>query len=432
MLPSRRGLLHDRVDEDPHRDVAVRVERDFELGGDEVAHDIVAHVLDEHEHDGLVHHRRKRVGGVDEGVQQLEKTRQGVDLCRALDVARAALEHGDGLPAVLALHLNLIRERAPQRREQRQARLAQIRGALRAPQRLQEHHPGRVLGGERVARRGAASEQRRHEHVERVDVRLRIRARVGAVAQVLQQERLEVLRGTAAEALDELSHRRRLRRALGKLRVRPALVVGVEGERKLRARALLGLRLVVGGEPVGGVRGGDARGVRGSLGVADADVRGPVALGGGGQDAHEVRGGPARRGEPLLRLAEHREVLQAPPERAQVLHRREVHAPVLRGEARAQDVEDRGRRAQRHRLRGRARLAGEHRGEGPNLGAHRVEPVERGVAASAGRLRRVIRAAHPVLKRRGLPREKHLALTPLQPERLLDGPPEQLQRRLGR
>ena len=145
-----------------------------------------------------------------------------------------------------------------------------------------------------------------------------------------------------------------------------------------------------------------------------------------------MRGGPARRGQPLLRLAEHREVLHAPPERAQVLHRREVHAPVLRGEARAQDVEDRGRRAQRHRLRGRARLAGEHRGEGPNLGAHRVEPVERGVAASAGRLRRVIRAAHPVLKRRGLPREKHLALTPLQPERLLDGPPEQLQRRLGR
>ena len=49
------------------------------------------------------------------------------------------LQAVDHLPALLALDLNLIRKRRPQRREQREANLAQVLAVLGALKRGEEH-----------------------------------------------------------------------------------------------------------------------------------------------------------------------------------------------------------------------------------------------------------------------------------------------------
>ena len=178
VLTAGRALLHDGVHEDADRDVSVVLERELELGGDEVAHRIVPHVLDEHEHDRLVHDGGEGVGGGDERVEELEHARERVDLRPGVGRPRRLLQAVDHLPALLAFDLNFIRKRRPQRGEQREANLSQVLRPLRALQRGEEHGPGGALLDHGLPWAGPARQHRRHEDVERVHVNLWIFNRV--------------------------------------------------------------------------------------------------------------------------------------------------------------------------------------------------------------------------------------------------------------
>ena len=203
-------------------------------------------------------------------MEELKHARERVDLRPRVRGPRGFLQAVDHLPALLALDLNLIRKRRPQRREQREANLAQVLGSLGALKRGEEHGTRGALLDHGLPGLGPARQHRRHEDVEGVHVNLGVIPGVSRGSQVVQQELVQMPGFLRAEPVDHLRHRGRLRRTPGPVRV-SRRVGRVVTQRELRPAPLI--EIVAGSlETVPGVDGGHARGVRRSLGVADPDV----------------------------------------------------------------------------------------------------------------------------------------------------------------
>mmetsp|Transcript_10269 Transcript_10269/g.40124 ORF Transcript_10269/g.40124 Transcript_10269/m.40124 type:complete len:522 (-) Transcript_10269:63-1628(-) len=232
-----------------------------------------------------------------------------------------------------------------------------------------------------------------------------------------------------AEPVDHLRHRGRLRRAPGPVAV-PRRVGRVVTQRELRPAPLI--EIVAGClKAVPSVDGGCARGVRRSLGVADPDVTPDLVPAEPAQDLDANHRRTAGGRQPIVRVRQDgRFPRQVPGHRLERLDRGGHHAGVLVVETGADGVENRRDVALRGFLGflGRAR---HEKGERLGVGADAVEPVgRRGVGSLHPRRLRL--SLHPLHERAGLRGQQHLALALAQTEAGLDGPAQELERRLGR